>query len=194
VDTIRWYIKGLLDQPFAPTYDYFQVPTVTGTGWLGMVQIAALNHYNAVNNALYSDQAAARNSWIECRDRVLGWLRLLDAGDDFDWAAEELLKVPEVCGDGRERTTTIYDSLDEIAVLEGRLNADRVSLKRAIAFYLGAVDHAVTQFVEFVEARDDPVEQKRFAEHTVSMIEQFTRRIEFIQQALPAGSGQRPLA
>jgi hypothetical protein len=194
MDKIRWYIKGLLDQPFAPTYDYFQVPAVTGTGWLGMVQIAALNHYNAVNNALYSDQAAARTSWIECRDRVLGWLRLLNAGDDLDWAAEELAKVPAAGGDAKDATTTIYDSLDEIAVLEGRLNADRVSLKRAIAFYLGAVDHAVTQFVEFVDTRDDPAEQKRFAEHTVSVIDQFTRRIEFIQQACPAGSGQRPLA
>lgn len=194
MDTIRWYIKGLLDQPYAPTYDYFTVPAVTGTGWLGMVQIAAVNHYNAVNGALYSDQMAARQSWMECRDRVLGWLRLLDAGNDIDWAAEELPKVPEVHGDGRESTTTIYDSLDEIAVLEGRLNADRISLKRAIAFYLGAVDNAVQQFVEFIDREDDSSEHQRFAEHTVSIIDQFTRRIEFIQQACPAGSGQRPFA
>jgi hypothetical protein len=162
-----------------------------------MVQIAAVNHYNAVNHALYRDQMAARSSWIECRDRVLGWLRLLNAGNDLDWAAEELAKFPAPSDDARaanDSTTTIYDSLDAVAVLEGRLNADRVSLKRAIAFYLGAVDHAVTQFVEFIDTRDDPAEQKRFAEHTVSMINQFTRRIEFIQQACPAGSGQRPFA
>ena len=79
-------------------------------------------------------------------------------------------------------------------MLEGRLNADRVSLKRAIAFYLGAVDNAVQKFVEFIDCEDDPAEHRRFAEHTVSIIAQFPRRIEFIQQACPAGSGQRPFA
>jgi hypothetical protein len=155
--------------------------------------MAAQGYYNAVNTTLYLDQLAAVSSWTERRQRILKWMAVVDSGDDLDRAAEAIMKVSDVVGDGRECTTTLFDAMDEIAALEGRLHADRANLQRAVVFYLAAVDGALRQFTEFVECRGDLSEQQHFAEDTIRMIEHYTMRIGDIQQLCPSGSGKRPL-
>jgi hypothetical protein len=119
------------------------------------------NFVHAVNSAFYRDQLAAGDARSERRQQIIGWLKLLDASAiTLDYEAEELVKVPEVHGDGPERSTTIFDSLDEIVQAEGRERQDRINLQRAVGFYLGAVDQAVRSFTTFVDVREDPAAQK----------------------------------
>jgi hypothetical protein len=191
---LRWYLHGLLAQPYTVSYEPYPIPPITGEGLLRRVQGAVQGFARAVNSAFYCDQLAAGSAWSERRQRIIGWLSLLNASAiTLDYEAEELAKVPEVQGDGRERSTTIYDSLDEIVQAEGRERQDRINLQRAVGFYLGAVDQAVRSFTTFVDAREDPAAQNQFAEDTIRQIEHYAARIRDIQQYSPMGSGQRPL-
>ncbi|MDO2394866.1 hypothetical protein QRB38_13700 [Mycobacterium avium subsp. hominissuis] len=191
---LRWYLKGLLAQPYVVSYEPYPIPPITGEGLLRRVQGAVQNFAHAVNSAFYLDQLAAGDAWSERRKQIIGWLALLDASAiDLDYEAEELAKVPEVKGDGQERSTTIFGSLDEILQAEGRERQDRINLQRAVAFYLMAVDQAVRTFSTFVDAREDVAAQTQFAEDTIRQIEHYAARVRDIQQYSPAGSGQRPL-
>jgi hypothetical protein len=146
------------------------------------------NFVHAVNSAFYRDQLAAGDAWIERRHRIIGWLNLLDASAiTLDYEAEELVKVPEVHGDAGERSSTIFDSLDEIVQSEGRERQDRINLQRAVGFYLGAVDQAVRSFTTFVDAREDPAAQEQFAEDTIRQIEPLRGTHRRHSAVLPGG-------
>ncbi len=193
MDGIRWYLQGLLDQPFASCYAPFTVPEVSADGLLGRVQTAAQGYYLAVNTALYLDHLAAIKSWTERRDRISEWLAVVDAGEDLDSVAQALAKMAPTAGGGNDRDTTLFDVLDELAALEGRSHADRMNLQRAVVFYLAAVDGVVRSFTQSVGSRASSIEQQRFAEDSIRKIENHTMRISDIQQHCPSGSGTRPL-
>ncbi|MDY6869263.1 MAG: hypothetical protein SV966_01355 [Actinomycetota bacterium] len=147
MDGVRWYLKGLAQQPAPPLAPMFTVPEVTAIeGPLARVQLAAQRYHLTATCALSDEHRMLIRAWGERQKRILAWLQVLDAGDDLDSAAAALPAVPAVGGAmWGHSATTVFDELQELASAEARVHTDYANLQRAIAFYMAAVDVAVKQ-------------------------------------------------
>lgn len=194
MDAVRSYLEGLQKTPFPPVVESYDVPEVTSEGPLRVVQLAACAYLGTVNVVLSSDQLVAMRQWGERMVRINAWLDLLEAGDDVDRAAAALAALPDVGdGTGRDADTTVFDDIQALAASQRKCDADRASLREAIAFYLAATDRAVAGFVAFMQSCDDVDEQMRRAGDVCRMIEGFRCRLSDIQKHSEAGSGTRPV-
>uniref|UniRef100_A0A5Q5BTF8 ESX-1 secretion-associated protein EspA/EspE-like domain-containing protein n=2 Tax=unclassified Mycobacterium TaxID=2642494 RepID=A0A5Q5BTF8_MYCSS len=195
MDGVRWYLKGLAQQPAPPLAPMFTVPEVTAIeGPLARVQLAAQRYHLTASSALSDENVTLIRAWGERQKRILAWLQVLDAGDDLDSAAAALSAVPAVGGAmWGHSATTVFDELQELASAEARVHTDYANLQRAIAFYMAAVDGAVNQAAVQLDTFNTAAEKRQYADSAITAIEHYTRRIDAIRQA-PAGSGNRPAA
>lgn len=194
MDAIRSYLKGLQQTPFPPVVETYDVPEVTSDGPLRTVELAAQTYLQTVHMVLSADQLVAMRQWGERMVRINAWLDVLDAGDDVDRAAAAMAALPAV-GDGAEQDseTTVFDDIQALAVSQRKCDADRASLREAIAFYLAAVDRTVVGFTGFLQSCDDVGEQMRHAVDVSRRIDGYARRLTDIQKHSEAGSGTRPV-